>query len=323
MRKEKFVYNPNTLQWEKTKMTKKEIFFKTFGFISVVLVTSLILQSIIPSPKNKMLKLEISQLESEYNKVNQKAANLETKVSDLKERDNNIYRMIFGMDPISNDVWEVGVGGHDMYSDIAQYSETSDIIAATRDRIDKLDRQLNIATSSIDTIEALAINKERMLSSIPSIKPIREDKLKKSFYLLSGYGMRLHPVHKIKKMHKGIDFTAPRGTHIQATGDGVIKRVQHKSTGFGNNVIIDHGYGYETLYAHMKRIDVKVGQKVKKGQEIGIVGSTGTSTAPHCHYEVHVKGKAVNPINYCMDGLTPEEYQQLVDAAEVVNQSLD
>ena len=169
----------------------------------------------------------------------------------------------------------------------------------------------------------LAVAHENRLASIPSIKPVQEDILKRKIRYLSGYGWRIHPVHKVKKFHKGIDFTAPRGTPIQSTGDGVVKRVQNKRTGYGKNIIIDHGYGFETLYAHMQEVEVKVGQKVKKGQRIGSIGSSGTSTAPHLHYEIRINDRSINPIDYVLDGLSPEEYAELVHRAEEENQSFD
>ena len=169
----------------------------------------------------------------------------------------------------------------------------------------------------------MTIERENLLNSTPSIKPVQQNKLARKLNYLSGYGMRIHPIYKIPKFHRGIDFTAPEGTKIQATGDGVIKRVEKKSTGYGLNVLIDHGHDYETLYAHMHEILVKEGQKVKKGEVIGLIGDTGTSTAPHLHYEVHYKGEAVNPIQYVMDGLSPEEYNQLVQKAAESNKSLD
>ena len=160
------------------------------------------------------------------------------------------------------------------------------------------------------------------LASIPSIKPVRSDKLARSVKLLSGFGYRIHPIFKVRKMHAGIDFTAPRGTPIQATGNGKIIKAG-RGSGYGNRVIIDHGYGYQTLYAHMDRIDVKVGQTVTRGEKIGLVGNTGASTAPHCHYEVIYKGQKVNPIQFVLDGLSPEEYQELVNVASLENQSMD
>jgi murein DD-endopeptidase MepM/ murein hydrolase activator NlpD len=170
---------------------------------------------------------------------------------------------------------------------------------------------------------ALAKQREKKLLSIPSIKPVREDKLKRNMHSLSGFGYRIHPVHGVKKFHKGIDFTAPRGTAIQATGNGKVIRVQKRRYGYGNNIIIDHGFGYTTLYAHLSEIDIQVGDEVVKGQKIGTIGSTGTSTAPHLHYEVRINDRVVNPIDYCMDGLTLEEYQELVRKASIENQSFD
>ncbi len=175
----------------------------------------------------------------------------------------------------------------------------------------------------MDELEKLAKNKETMLASIPAIKPVRKDKLNRNIRALSGFGMRMHPVYKRMKKHTGIDFSCPKGTPIQATGDGVVEAVYHKKTGYGTHVVINHGFGYKSLYGHMSVVDVKKGQKVKRGQVIGKVGSTGTSTAPHCHYEVHKNGIKINPINYCLDGLTPQEYQALANDASVVNQSFD
>ena len=195
-------------------------------------------------------------------------------------------------------------------------------MADLHERVDKLSRQMDIQSHSLDTILRMANEKETMLASLPSIKPVRIDKLARGLNLLSGFGMRIHPIYKVPKMHTGIDFTAPAGTPIQATGEGKVIRAD-RGNGYGNHVIIDHGYGYQTLYAHMSRIDVKVGQEVKRGQSIGLVGSSGTSTAPHCHYEVIFKGQKIDPINYVTDGLTPAEYEQLRKAAISANQSMD
>ena len=162
-----------------------------------------------------------------------------------------------------------------------------------------------------------------MYAAIPSIKPIRSDKLKRRIKLLSGFGRRMHPVHKVVKMHYGIDFTAPKGTPIQATGNGKVVEIKKRRTGYGWSIKIDHGYGFESFYAHLSKISVKKGQRVKKGEQIGLVGSTGTSTAPHCHYEILKGGKRVNPISYCLDGLSAEEYEEMVHASERQNQSFD
>jgi len=327
MRKEIYVYNKSTLSYEKVERTWKDHLLRVTGFVSVVLMTSFILilltHRFFPSPQEQALLREIEQMEFKYSTLVQDMETVTKVVDNIQERDRAAHRMIFGMDPIDKDVWEGGVGGHDRNIDLTLYQKSGNILVATQEKMDRLKYQLTLQSKSLDTIIDLAKDREEMLASIPSIKPVRSDKLARKMNLLSGFGMRMHPVHKVRKMHAGIDFTAPRGTPIQSTGNGKIVRVENRKSGYGKNVIIDHGYGYKTLYAHMKRIDVKVGQKVTKGQEIGTVGSTGTSTAPHLHYEVIYKGKKVNPIHYCMDGLSPEEYQELVDAADLANQSFD
>lgn len=266
---------------------------------------------------------EITQMRVEYDKLIDEFAILDKELDHLQERDAYAYRMVFGMDPVDDDVLEGGIGGHDQYKLLRQFRHSGELMAQANERVRKLKHKMVMQSKSMDTVITAAIEKEAMLAAIPSIKPVRSDRLPRSVRLLSGFGYRLHPVYKVRKMHTGIDFTAPRGTPIQATGNGVVERMEKRSTGYGFNVVIDHGYGYKTLYAHMSRIDVKEGQQVKRGQQIGVVGSTGTSTAPHCHYEVIYKGKKVNPINYVLDGLSPKEYQELVKAAERVNQSMD
>lgn len=244
-------------------------------------------------------------------------------LASMHYRDQRIHRMVLEMDPIDDAVWEGGIGGHNRYAEYKNYRHSGELMAKIRQKADKLKRQMALQSKSLDEIEKMARDKEKMLSAIPSIKPVRSDKLQRDVNLLSGFGYRMHPIHKIVKMHAGIDFSAPRGTPIQATGDGIVVKVEHKKYGYGLHVIIDHGYGYKTLYGHMSKVEVKVGQKVKKGQTIGRVGSSGTSTAPHCHYEVHYKGKPVNPIDYVLDGLTPAQYAELVKLAEIQNQSFD
>jgi murein DD-endopeptidase MepM/ murein hydrolase activator NlpD len=195
-------------------------------------------------------------------------------------------------------------------------------MAEMRQKMDRLKHQMNLQSRSLDSITMMAKDKEMMLASIPSIKPIRSDKLNRTIKLLSGFGPRIHPIHKVRKMHWGIDFSAPSNTPIQATGAGKVTFSGRKS-GYGNCVEIDHGYGYKTLYAHMSTIEVERGEEVVRGEMIGRVGSTGTSTAPHCHYEITLRGQKVDPIQYCLDGLTPGEYQELVELAAVQNQSFD
>ncbi|MCO6475815.1 MAG: M23 family metallopeptidase [Phaeodactylibacter sp.] len=325
MGKEKFIYNTHTLRYEKVEQSIGQKITRILGFVCAAIFTAFIFTLLthrwIPSPEAKLLKKEVEVMAAQFDEVNGELEQLRGVLAQLQERDAYAHRMIFGMDPIDEGVWEGGVGGHDQYASLRQY-KAGDLLANVRQNVDKLKRQMDLQSRSLDTIINMAKQKEHMLASIPSIKPVNSDKLPRSVKLLSGFGMRIHPIYKVPKMHYGIDFTAPRGTPIQATGAGKVEKAGRVS-GYGNQVVIDHGFGYKTSYAHMKTITVRVGQEVKRGQQIGLVGSTGTSTAPHCHYEVIYKGNKVNPIHYCMDGLSPEEYQELVRAAEMSNQSFD
>ena len=327
MRKEKFVYNTQTLRYEKVVEPLNVKIFKTFGFLSAVFLTSCIMVAVFyhcyPSPKEEALKRELNQMKDHYTVMNNDLTAMSKVLINVQDRDANVHRHMFGMDPIDQGIWEGGTGGSDKYSDIVNYEFSGSTLISTEQRIKKLLNQLAIQSRSLDSIEILADRKEDQLASVPAIKPIREDKLKRSIRSLSGFGMRMHPVFKRRRMHSGIDFTCPTGTPIQATGNGVVSKVSKKATGYGHHIEVDHGFGYKTLYAHMSKISVKKGQKVTRGQKIGEVGSTGTSTAPHLHYEVIQKGKKVNPIHYCMDGLSTKEYQELANMASTANQSFD
>lgn len=326
MRKEKFVYNTHTLKYEKVIIPWRVKLTRVFGFLCAAVLTAFIFtlfsQRFFPSPKEKALLHEIDALKGNYKRVLNDVNQLSKVLENIQDRDDYAHRMVFGMDPIDKGVWEGGIGGHDKYEQLRQFKNAGDLMASVQERIDLLKRQAVLQSKSLDTIMNMAKEKEEMLAAIPSIKPVRSDKLARGVQFLSGFGYRIHPIFKVPRMHAGLDFTSPKGTAIQATGAGVVVKAE-RSSGYGNHVVIKHGYGYETLYGHMSRIDVKVGQKVIRGQQIGLVGSTGTSTGSHCHYEVHLRGVPVNPIHYCMDGLSPKEYQELVKAAETANQSLD
>ena len=327
MSSEKFVFNHQTLQYDKLRVTTKERILKGLGILSVIGISSLLIvflaYSYLPSPKEKLLQNEIDNIKIHYSSVSDQIVQLDKVLNNIQERDANVHRILLGIEPIDDAVWNGGIGGHDKYQDLRTNKNAGELLAATQQKVDKIERQMYMQSKSLDELIESAKNNEDKLAAIPSIKPVREDKLKRNVKLLSGFGMRIHPVHKIRKMHAGIDFTAPQGTAIQATGAGKVVEVKNKKRGYGRYVIIDHGYGYKTLYGHMHAIDVEVGQKVTKGQQIGKVGSTGTSTAPHCHYEVRYQGRAINPIDYVLDGLTPSEYQELVRLSSIPNQMLD
>lgn len=327
MKREKYVYNQQTLQYEILRLSPMEKLTRFLRWTAVVVVCSVVIFGIaykyFPTPKEQSLERENQQMVYHFDNLKNDFGKIAEDLESLHKKDADVHRMIFGLDPIDESVWNGGVGGHNKYAMLNNFANTGEMITESLDDVDQLERKIALQRESLDMLFEMAAAKEKKLASIPSIKPVVEDQLKRKIKSLSGYGIRLHPVHKVKKFHKGIDFTAPRGTAIQATGNGKVIRVEKKKRGYGQNVIIDHGYGYTTLYAHMHLISVKEGEVVTKGQKIGEIGSTGTSTAPHLHYEVRINGKAVNPIDYCLDGLSPTEYKELVSKASEENQSFD
>ncbi len=325
-RKEKFVYNIQTLTYEKVVVPFKTKIWQAFGFFSVVLVTSFallaVLYAIFPSPREKELVREIEQMEYKYGQLNGQVEVMSKVLGNIQDRDANVHRAVFGMNPVDEDVWNGGIGGHEAHPELSAFKYGAEEIGTTLNGIELLSRQLALQSKSLDTLQQLANNQQNMLASMPSVKPVREDKLQKSIGTLSGFGYRIHPVYKVKKFHAGLDFPARVGTAIQSSGDGIVVETGWHN-GYGNCVKIRHGYGYETLYGHMSKIVIRQGEHIKKGQKIGEVGDTGLSTAPHLHYEVHYKGNPINPINFCLDNLTPQEYQSLVNSANSASQSLD
>ncbi len=327
MGKEKFIYNERSLQFEKYKPSfgKRLRLFLAYTLLVLIVAAGIMYVQIqyFPSANEVSLSRELDQMKIKYAGLNEQFDKLDKVLSNIQDRDANVHRMIFGMDPIDEDVWQAGVGGHERYAEVIDFKNSGALLKKTLERADRLAHQLTLQSKSLDSLEFLAGEKEDYIRSVPSIKPVREDKLKRRITQLSGYGMRLHPVHKIMKMHQGLDFTAPTGTEIQATGNGKVVKVKNSRSGYGKHIVIDHGYGYKTLYAHLSDVRVEVGQKVEKGELIGAIGSTGTSTAPHLHYEVRFNNNPINPIHFCMDGLSPDEYKELVNMASQTNKSLD
>ncbi len=327
MRKEKFVYNKQTLRYEKVVEPLKVILLRIFAYLCAGLFFAFLAFYIIDytfdSPSERALKRELQQAKTQYGALNDQLDDYSKILDNMKDRNEGAYTMAFGMTPIDSDVWDAGLGGAKRYSNLTKYPNTGELMLDVTAKADKLGRQMAILSHSLDTIITIAKDREKRFASIPSIKPIREDKLNKSIRFLSGFGRRMHPIHKVMKMHKGIDFSAKKGTEIYASGDGKVEKVINKKTGYGRHIIISHGYGYKTLYAHLSEANVKKGDKVVKGEVIGLVGSTGTSTAPHLHYEVHYMGKPVNPIHFVLDGLSTEEYQKMIDMSSLNNQSFD
>jgi len=327
MRREKYVFNTNTLQYEKVRLSARQKSIRFLGLTGFISLCSFILYTvaytIVPTPKEIAMERELNQMKYQFSSITSDFDNMADQLDELQNVDAEVHRIIFGIEPLDESVWEGGIGGHEENEYYSTFENSEAFITDARKKIERIQYKLSLQKNSLDTIFNLAKQREEKLISIPSIKPVQETKLKRKMRYMSGYGIRIHPVHKVKKFHKGIDFTAPRGTPIQSTGNGKVIRVEKKTRGYGKNVIIDHGFGYTTLYAHMQDIDVKIGDVVTKGQKIGTIGSTGTSTAPHLHYEVRINDRPVNPIDYCMDGLSPKEYKELVLRASKENQSFD
>ena len=323
MSKIKYYYDTKTLSYKPIESTgidkfKKFIVYLTSSAI-LAFFTLLIFFQYFDSPKEKKLKGEINHLLSQYEIINNDLEKIELVLDDIQNRDDNIYRTIFEADPIPTSIRKQGFGGVNRYKKLSGYSN-SDLIINTSKKIDQLTKQLYLQSKSFDEIIELAKNKSKMLASIPAIQPVANKDLKR---MTSGYGYRIHPIYKTRKMHYGMDYSAKVGTEIYATGDGVISKVKRSKRGYGNYVKINHGFGYETLYAHMSKYIVKKGQKVKRGEVIGYVGNTGISTAPHLHYEVRKDNKKINPVNFYFNDLTPEEYEKMLELASQPNQSFD
>lgn len=318
MAKIKYQFNTKSLKIEKVQVTWKERLIKILSVTAAVLIFSTLLVfvafSFIDSPKEKRLKREIAQLELQHKIFNDRLDNVTIVLADLQDRDDNIYRVIFEAEPIPSSVRKAGYGGVDKYERLKGF-KNSELIIATTKKLDRISRQLYVESKSLDEIWEMAKNKEKMMACLPAILPIAKGQGR----IISGFGMRFHPILRYRRMHTGIDIAAPRGTTLYATGNGVVKSTKRRS-GYGKCVVINHGFGYETLYGHMNKIIVKEGRKVKRGDIIGYVGSTGLSKAPHVHYEVHKDGKKINPVNFFYNDLTPEEYEEVLELAAKDNE---
>jgi len=279
----------------------------------------LIAYNTIDSPKEKQLEREIERMKLDYDLVNQRLQQMSVVLEDLQDRDDNIYRVVFEAEPIPDEVRKAGFGGVNRYSRYKDF-ENRDLLTETMRRTDILSKQLVIQSKSYDEILGMIRNKAAMLACIPAIQPVSNKELKR---MASGYGYRTDPIYKTTKFHAGMDFAAAVGTEIYATVDGVIMRADADASGYGNHVRINHGYGYMTLYGHMSKIMVRPGQRVKRGDVIGLVGNTGKSVGPHLHYEVHKNGEAINPVNFYYNDLSPEDYARMIEMSGTENQSFD
>lgn len=322
MAKTKYHYNSHTLKYEKVKTSTRIWALRALGFLTSSFACAISLLYIgftfIDSPKEKQLQREVDQMALQYSIMQERLKQIDAALENMQHRDDNIYRVIFEADPIDPDVRMAGFGGINRYKNLEHFSN-SDLMIETAKKLDYISKALYVQSKSYDELTEMAKSKTEMMASIPAIQPVDSRKTRAG---ISGFGIRIHPVYKIRKMHAGIDFTAPAGTAIYATGNGRVEAVGVDG-GYGRRVVINHGYSYKTLYGHMSRFAVKVGQAVKRGDLIGYVGNTGTSTGPHLHYEVHKNDKPVNPINFIYSDLTPSEYAAILEAASQENQSFD
>ncbi|REG87545.1 M23 family metallopeptidase [Winogradskyella sediminis] len=323
MAKVKYYYDSETLSYRKIKRKKSTTFKYVALFLTAAalfaFLTVFIASQYIESPKERKMARELQNMELQYELLNKRMDDAIAALENVEERDNAIYRLYFEANPIPTEQRRAGFGGINRYKQYEGF-DNSKLIAESNKRLDILEKAIVVQSKSLDEIAKLAEDKEKFLEAIPAIQPISNENMTR---MASGYGYRTDPFTKVRKFHYGMDFTAPRGTPIYASGDGVIKRADSRSTGYGNHIRIDHGYGYISLYAHLYKYNVKVNQRVKRGDLIGFVGSTGRSEAPHLHYEVFKDGERINPINFYYGNLSAEEYDILLKKASLENQSLD
>jgi murein DD-endopeptidase MepM/ murein hydrolase activator NlpD len=325
MAKVKYYYDSENLAYTKIKTRKRikigyAILFLVasalFGFFVFIL---LINTPYFETPKDRLQAREIENLKLQYSILNKKMDEIDDVAEALENRDNNIYRVYFNKTELPDSIRKAGFKDNKRYKDLEGYNN-SQLVLTTTKRIDRLYKELAIQSKSLDEILKLASVKGNLLLAIPAIQPVSNENLKR---MASGFGYRTDPFTKVRKMHNGMDFTANTGSPVYATGDGVVERADDAASGFGNHVVIRHGFGYESLYAHLSKYNCRAGQHVKRGDVIGYVGSTGRSEGPHCHYEVHKDGKVVNPLNFYYGNISAAEYVAISQMANQENQSLD
>ncbi|MCZ8090820.1 M23 family metallopeptidase [Flavobacterium sp.] len=324
-KKVKYYFDTESLAYRKIKPKLS----KKLGYIGLFLLSSalfgflcfvvLLNTPFFETPKDRLQAREIETMKLRYSILNKKMEQIDEVLESIEERDNNIYRAYFNTSPIPTEQRKAGFGGVNRYKELEGFNN-SELVINTSKRVDVISKELAIQSKSLDEILALAKQKNKLLAAIPAIQPVKNEQLKR---MASGFGYRSDPFTKARKMHQGMDFTAPTGTPIFATGDGIVKRADNTASGYGNHIVIQHGYGYETLYGHLSKYKCKAGQRVKRGDIIGYVGSTGRSEAPHLHYEVHKDGKPVNPINFYYGNISAAEYSIISKLANQENQSLD
>jgi len=323
MPRTKYKFNQESLSFDRIRLGLGEIFLRFLAYFTGSVIVAvfywIIFAAFFDSPKEKALEREVQQLTIQYDLINREMGNIENVLDDLQKTDDNLYRTIFEAEPIPATLREGGVGGVNRYKSLEGY-RNSNLVIETANRIDKIRKKVYVQSKSFDELINLSKNKEDMLRSVPAIIPISSKDMTR---IASGFGLRIHPIYKIIKFHYGMDFTAPAGTDVYAAGNGIVSSVQSSQRGLGKNIIIDHGFGYSSTYAHLSNFNVRAGQKVQRGDVIGYVGNTGTSIANHLHYEVRLNGVNVDPVNYYFEDLSPAEYERVIEIASKTGQSFD
>ncbi len=319
----KYIFNETTQTYEPLKRSTTQRFFRVFLFLSGAIAIAVLIFvfsfTFFESPREKIMERELAQYQLQFNIMSDRLEKMQSMLDQLANKDDNIYRIIFEAEPIPKSIRQAGFGGVNRYAKLEGY-ENSELLKQTAKKLDKIASEIYVQSKSFDDVYKLARAKEKMLKSIPGIQPVKITDLKR---ISSYFGYRIDPIYKIKKFHSGVDFSSVTGAPVFATGDGVVKRIRHSNRGYGNTIEIDHGYGYRTFYAHLSKILVKRGQKVKRGSTIGLVGNTGKSTAPHLHYEIIKNNRKINPIYYFFNDLSPAQFDEMIQLSKIPNQSLD
>lgn len=323
MAKQQFKYNPKTLSYEEVKVSFGRKVFRVVLWLAPNVVVAIVLGFFfsrqIDSPKERESRVELARYEREVKRMQKDLELAQRALKDIQGRDEEMYRTALHAKEFPEELRLMGIGGGDRYAHLSDLPN-SDLLIATAKKLDQFERSLYAQTLSFNELADLVKQKEEMLTTIPAIQPVRNNELKRP---IGGFGMRIDPIYRTPMMHSGVDFTADTGTEVYATGDGVVEKVETKRWGYGKNIVINHGFGYKTLYAHLSKFEVKEGQKIKRGQLIGLIGSTGRSTGPHLHYEVIKDGVKVNPIGYFHSDLTPAQYEQLLEMSENSYEAMD
>ena len=323
MKKIKYFYNTNSLRYEKLETPLRVKLLRIFGFLASAIVTAAIISffafRFVGSPNEKLLNLENERLQDKYHQLNDQVKAAREQMSELVKRDNEVYRAIFEANPIPDSARARALAQEQEIARV-ENMRSSDLVNSIINSLNSLGHYISAQKKSYNEIDDLLKNKEKLLVSTPAIQPVSNKDLTR---VASGFGYRIDPIYKTVKLHAGLDFAAPQGTPIYATANGTVTVAGNTGNGYGNHVVINHGYGYETLYGHMVKVKARVGQQIKRGEVIGYVGSTGKSTGPHCHYEVHKNGQKIDPVYFFYNDLTPEQYDLLLKRAAAANQSFD